>query len=488
MYNNALKNKIINVKAERIVFPGRSLCRCEDGVTLFTEGLLPTETAEVLVVKDKKTFREGLVKNITSISPERINPLCASFGLCGGCSFQNVSYKKQIEYKYEYTSELLNFTGMEIPQILTNPQIWYYRNKMEFSFFNASYSKFQSRYAPRLSLPDVWVQDKSYCKKDAENYTYEKKITDIGLHCRKSFNRYISALPCFIADKDFLPVAKIVRKFANENNLTVHNNKTHKGFLRYLVLRKARNNNQLLINIVTDAVNYASSLWMPLINELSSFSSSIYWTSNGIRSEAVLADKLTLMHGNAFITEKINVNGKSYFFNISPFSFFQTSLKGTEILYNEILKMLNPSKTDILLDLYCGIGTISVSTAENFKRVVGIEREKQSIENAKENALINNIYNVEFQALSVESWIKKNTANFDAIIVDPPRSGLTKNVVRFLIKSKANKVVYVSCNPSTLVRDLKLIIENSNYKIKKISSVDMFPQTYHIEVIVLLKL
>jgi len=487
-YNNNLKNKIINVKTERIVFPGRSLCRCGDGVALFTEGLLPTETADVVVTKDKKTFREGLVKNITSVSAERIDPLCSSFGLCGGCSFQNVSYEKQIEYKYEYTSELLNFTGAEIPKILPNPQIWHYRNKMEFSFFKVPCFKCLNWCDLQTPSSDTRVQNRSYCKEKCGNGTVKKDVANIGLHCRGSFDRYVPALPCFIADRDFLPVAEIVKKFANENNLTVYNNKTHKGFLRHLVLRKAKNNDQLLINIVTNAVDCTPSFWTSLISELSEFSNSIYWTSNGIKSEAVLADKLTLIYGDVFITERLNVGGKSYFFNILPFSFFQTSLKGSEILYGEILNMLNPSKSDVLLDLYCGVGTIGISMAENFREVLGIEQSEQSVKNARENALVNGVYNVKFQALTAESWIRENVAGFDAIIVDPPRSGLAKNVVKFLIESKAKKIVYVSCNPSTLARDLKLIVENSKYRVKKITPVDMFPQTYHIEVAVLLEL
>ena len=130
----SLKNKIISVKAEKIVFPGRSLCRCSDGTALFTEGLLPGEQADVLVIRDKKSFREGIVKDIKERSPERIEPLCPSFGRCGGCTFQNTDYKNQIKYKKEYISEILHFTGITLNEILQSPDIWNYRNKMEFSF------------------------------------------------------------------------------------------------------------------------------------------------------------------------------------------------------------------------------------------------------------------------------------------------------------------------------------------------------------------
>jgi 23S rRNA (uracil-5-)-methyltransferase RumA len=448
----SLKNKIINVRAEKIVFPGRSLCRCSDGIALFTEGMFPGEAADVLVIKEKKTFREALLKNITSKSAERVEPLCPSFGFCGGCSFQNASYESQIKYKQEYISELLSFTRAKISKILTSPQIWYYRNKMEFSFFN------------------------------------NKGIADLGLHCKGMFNRYVSVPPCFIADKDFLQAAKAVKRFANENNFTAYNNKTHEGFFRHLVLRKAGNNNQFLINVITNAVECEFVFLEPLIKDLAEFSCSVYWTSNGRKSDAVLADKLTLMCGKPFITERLNIGGKDYFFDISPFSFFQTNSKATEILYNEILRLLNPSKYCVLLDLYCGTGAIGISMAHNVKKVIGVEHIGQAIDNAKKNASENNVFNAEFYASDAEDWVKENKSRFDAVVVDPPRSGLSKDIIKFLLESKAKRIIYVSCNPSTLARDLQLITGNIKYKIKEITPVDMFPQTYHVETVALLEL
>ncbi len=447
----SLKNQTINVKAEKIVFPGRSLCRCADGVALFTEGLLPGEEADVLVIKDKKSFREGILKSITGKSAERAEPVCPSFGRCGGCTFQNTSYENQIKYKKSYLNELLEFTGVNLSEILKSPDILHYRNKMEFSFFN----------------------------NDGK--------ADLGLHCRGSFNRYVSIPPCFIADEDFVKAAEIVKKFANDNNIPAYNNRTHEGFLRHLVLKKAKNNNQMLVNLVTAAAETPEEFFAPLVKELEPFTQSIYWTSNGRKSDAVISDKLTLLSGKEHITEKLNVGGRDYFFNISPFSFFQTNSKGTEILYNEILRMLKPSKDDILLDLYCGTGTIGISMAEKVKKVIGIEQIEQAVENAKENAVLNKIENAQFFASTAEKWVKENEEKFNAVVVDPPRSGLTKDVISFLANNMAEKVVYVSCNPSTLARDLALFMESGKYNIKEITPVDMFPQTYHVENVVLLE-
>jgi 23S rRNA (uracil-5-)-methyltransferase RumA len=426
---------------------------------LFTEGLLPDEHADVLVVRDKKSFREGLVKKITFKSSKRTSPLCPSFGLCGGCSFQNTSYANQVKYKQEYVSELLDFTGVKVSKILISPNTWFYRNKMEFSFFPST---------------DALVEG---------NFK-----TDLGLHCRGNFNKYVSVPPCFIADKDFLRATEIVKKFANKNNIPAYNNKTREGFFRHLVLRKAGNNNQFLINIVTNNTDQEQSFLEPLTKELAAFSDSIYWTINSRKSYAVVSDKITLMYGKPYITEKLNVGGKDYFFNISPLSFFQTNSKGTEVLYNEVLRLLNPSKDDVLLDLYCGTGTIGISMAHNVKKIVGIEQVEQSIENAKENAVTNNVSNAEFYAMTAEQWINQNGSIFDVMVVDPPRIGLTKDVVNFLVDSNAKRIVYVSCNPSTLARDLKIILGENIYNVKEIIPIDMFPQTHHVEVVVLLEL
>jgi 23S rRNA (uracil-5-)-methyltransferase RumA len=450
----SLKNQVIGVKAEKIVFPGRSLCRCEDGVALFTEGLLPDETGEVLVTKDKKSFREGILQNVSRGSCERVAPKCPSFGKCGGCSFQNAGYESQLKYKSLCASELLSFTGAPVNEILASPEIWNYRNKMEFSFFNSGGK------------------------------------ADLGLHMRGSFNRYCPVPPCFIADENFVKAAQTVKNFANNSGLAAYDNKTREGFWRHLVLRKAKNNNQTLINVVTNSQNAVASFWDPLTDGLKSFIDGICLTKNERLSDAVIPGSFEILFGKDKIVEKLNVGGKNYFFNVSPFSFFQTNSKGAQVLYNEILRLLNPDEKCVLLDLYCGTGAIGISLAHKVKEVVGIEQSVQSVENAKENALLNGVSNAEFFASTAESWAKENAlspGSFDAVIVDPPRNGLTKDVIKFLLVSKARKIIYVSCNPSTLARDLALIAESGGYEIKEITPADMFPQTYHIETVTLLE-
>lgn len=448
----SFKNKVIKAKCVKIVFPGRSFCECEDNKVLFCEGLLPSEEAEVLVVRDTASFREGYVKNIVVNSIDRRKPLCLSFGSCGGCSFQHLDYEKQVEYKKFYLNEILKPVNCEVKEIFKPSEILNYRNKMEFSFF----------------------------------HNVQEGRSDIGLHCRGRFNKYVSVPPCFIADKSFLKILEIVRDFANKNNFTVYDNKTHQGFLRHLVLRKAQNNNQLLVNIVTNSNFTCLSEKMKLLaKELAIYADSVYWTSNSKLSDAVLADNLLLLEGKENIVEKLNVNKRDYFFNISPFSFFQTNSKGTEILYNAADELLDLNENDNLLDLYCGTGTIGISLSQKAKHITGVDENEQSIENARQNAILNQVKNASFVVRKAQAFSEECREEFSAIVVDPPRAGLVKEVIDFLTNSKAKKLLYISCNPSTLARDINLILKNSKISVKSVLAVDMFPQTYHIETIVL---
>ncbi|MDR2709629.1 MAG: 23S rRNA (uracil(1939)-C(5))-methyltransferase RlmD [Elusimicrobiota bacterium] len=445
----SVKNKVITVKAEKIVFGAKTLCRCEDGLALFCEGLLPDETAEVLVTKDKKSFREGLLENILSASPKRIQPKCDLFGSCGGCSFEYTNYENQLFFKQTYLQELLSQLNIEVLPIKESPAIWNYRNKMEFSFFNN-------------------------CGK-----------TDLGLHQKESFNKYVSVKKCLICEEVFGDILEAVRNFAQENNLSAYDNKTHIGFLRHLVLRKAQNNNQVLVNIVTAPDPKAEILMQKLQKILSVYADCIFWTQNGKISDAVKVDKICALTQKEYIIEKLKIAGKEYNFAISPLSFFQTNSRATEILYSAILELLAPTKNDIVLDLFCGTGAIGITIAQKVKQVFGVEINPQAIENAKQNAKLNNISNIAFECADIQKWAKNANINFTSIVVDPPRAGLSGDTIKFLLKSNAEKIIYVSCNPSTLTRDLKDFI--SIYKIKKIVPVDMFAQTFHVECIALLE-
>jgi len=470
----SLKHKVIKVKAEKIVFPGNVLCRCEDGIALFTEGLLPGEDAEVFVTRDKKSFREAKLEKILKISPLRIEPKCPSFGKCGGCSFEHTEYENQIKFKTDCVKELLNFLDMEIPQAKQSPIQWNYRNKMEFSFYN---DKLEIKEEENKSTENI-----------SASQLLSSSAVSLGLHCKGSFYKYSEVPPCCISHEDIIKACEIVKDFAIKTGLKAYNNKTHEGFFRHLVLRKGVNTGDLLVNIVTNKQEDINKTFFDsAVKQLSSFCSSIYWTQNSKFSDAVNAESITLLYGNENITETLTVANKKFNFSVAPFSFFQTNTKATEVLYNTVIELLQPDKDDTLLDMYCGTGAIGICLSPHVKAVIGVEQVAESIESAKHNAKINNINNIEFFAQPAQDWVKQNDKKFDCVIIDPPRAGLFENVIEHLLFLNPKKIVYVSCNPSTLARDLKLIIKDNKYKVEKVCPVDMFPQTYHIETVVLLE-
>lgn len=444
--------KVMRINIEKIVYPGKSLGRCEDGLAAFTEGALPGETVDIEVTRDKKTFREGKLLNVIEPSAVRCAPECPSFGHCGGCSLQYADYAQQLEIKAACVRELLSQFGVPVEPIVASPAVWGYRNKMEFSFFD------------------------------------EGGVVSLGLHRKGEFNRYFPVPPCHIADPDFLPLIDAVVAFARGSGLPCYDKKRHAGFYRHLVVRKAQRTGQMLVNLVTNRQeNTDVDYFAPLVQRLASRVSSFFWTINGSLSDAVVADEVHLLSGKEHIEEHLVVEGREYAFAISPFSFFQTNTLATEKLYEIVAQLFGGTKTDRLLDLYCGTGTIGIMLSSYVGSVAGVEQVPAAVENAANNSRLNGIANISFEAGSVEKWTKhRQPGDFNALVLDPPRGGISGKVVDFIARTAPEKIVYVSCNPSTLARDLKEIIEKGRYAIGRIMPVDMFPQTYHIETVVTL--
>jgi 23S rRNA (uracil-5-)-methyltransferase RumA len=440
----------MRIKVEKIVYPGKALGRGEDGIAVFTDNALPGEEVEVTVLKSKKSFREARTTAIITASPKRIISQCPSFGNCGGCSLQQTSYEEQLAIKESYIQQLLSRFEAPTSPIIRSPGEWGYRNKMEFSFYRAP-----------------------------EGPT-------AGLHQKGEFDRYFAVPPCGIADPDFLPVTEKVVAFARQSGQEVYDKRTHQGFYRHLVLRKGKKTGQLLVNLVTGRIpGIDASFFAPLIEELKSSVTSLYWTVNASISDAVKADELHLLCGKELIEEKLEVRDRCFSFNISPFSFFQTNTLATEILYRTAIDLLAPEADDVVLDLYCGTGTIGITVSPFVKEVVGVEQVEAAVKDAEVNKQKNGRENVSFIAGSVEKWIKHaEKPPFNALILDPPRGGLSNKVIDFIGKTLPARIVYVSCNPATLARDLAEIIARAGYRIERIVPVDMFPQTYHVETVV----
>ena len=442
----------------KIVYPGRSFATGEDGIVVFTDGALPGEVADVVLTKNKKTYKEAALQAIVEPSPDRIVPRCPSYGHCGGCSFQHASYDAQVRIKDGYVRELLRAWGSSVEPIIPSPEQWHYRNKMEFSFF------------------------------DGRGQTPPEPAVSLGLHRRGQFNRYFPVPPCFICDSAFAAVIDAVVGFARASGRPVYDKRSHEGFFRHLVLRASKSTGGVLVNLVTNADPHLSrDFFAPLLAALPPSATSVHWTENSSVSDAVNVDRLTLLRGAPAIEESLTVAGRRFTFEISPLSFFQTNSRGTELLYATALSCLEPSPEDRLLDLYCGTGTIGIVMAPSVRDVMGVEQVESAVANARENARRNGIENISFAAGSVEKWLKQgDIPSFNAIVVDPPRGGLSNKVIDFIVASGARKVVYVSCNPSTLARDL-VALTARGYAVHRAVTVDMFPQTFHVETVVSLR-
>lgn len=407
---------------------------------------------ETAVYKSKKSFKEAKLVEVLSASAERIAPLCPSFGKCGGCSLQHTNYANQVKIKEGYVRELLDKFCPDIAPCSMSPSQWNYRNKMEFSFFHRSGAGL-----------------------------------DLGLHEKNEFNRYFPVPPCSICDEDFLDAAQKIKDFALASGLPVYDKRSNEGFYRHLVLRKGIRTGQLLVNLVVASPDFRKELFGPLVEALKGKVSSFYLTINGSVSDVVQADEVRLLHGVEMIEEALEVKGKRYLFSISPFSFFQTNTLGTEKLYEAVLELGNFKSSDSVLDLYCGTGTIGIVIAPCVKKVLGVEQVAQAVENAELNKKKNNLENVSFEAGTLEKWVKSAVpGELDVIILDPPRGGLSGKVIDFVLKCAPEKIIYVSCNPATLARDLSDIAQKSGYRAVKMAVLDMFPQTYHVETVTLL--
>lgn len=447
------RNGILEITVEKIVYPGRSLGRGKEGVVIFTDGALEGEVVEVEIYKKKKSFSEGKLRKIIERSPHRINPRCPSFGYCGGCTFQHTDYENQILIKEGYLKELFKPFNISINFFIKSPEEWGYRNKMEFSFYQ------------------------------------ENSKVNLGLHQKGEFNKFFPVPPCFICDPDFLPLIELVLDFVRESGLPAYNLKTHQGVYRHLVLRKGKRTGDLLINLVTNkSLKISKDIFAPLQKALERRGVTFYWTINSSFSDAVVAEDTYLIEGKEKIEEKLIIKDRKYTFTISPFSFFQTNTFGTEKLYETIINLLKSDQDTKVLDLYCGTGTISLIIAPYVKEVIGVDQFNDAIRDAEENKKINQIENVFFRADSVEKWIRESKEYFfNSIILDPPRCGVSKRVINYIEAIKPDQILYISCNPSTMVRDLKGILEKVSYQIEKVILVDLFPQTYHVEVVVALK-
>ncbi|CCQ97087.1 Uncharacterized RNA methyltransferase CTC_01941 [[Clostridium] ultunense Esp] len=450
----ARKKKIIEVEIIDTIFPNKSIGKYEDQTIIFKGGI-KGQKVKVLLNRRKKNYIEAKLLEILERSPLEKNILCSDVKDCGGCAYQTLLYEDELKLKEEQVLALfekeeikeLNYLGIE-----KSPRVEGYRNKMEYTFGD------EIKGGPLV----------------------------LGLHRRGRFYEIIDTDGCNIADKDFTLIRKRVMKYFREINTAFYNKRTHEGILRHLVIRKALSTRDILINLVTtsqgevDPNNFTKELLS--IHGLEGKIVGILHTINDGLADVVKADKLNLLHGREYILEEI----LGLKFKISPFSFFQTNTFGAERLYSIVRDFIEDEKTNIVFDLYSGTGTIAQILSPVCEKVIGIEIIEEAVEMAIENAKLNGLHNVDFISGDVFEEVDKLKEKPDLIIIDPPRDGIHPKAINKIINFAPQTFIYVSCNPITLVRDLKIFMDKG-YKIDKMKLMDMFPRTPHCEVIVKLE-
>jgi len=460
-------NNEIEVEIESIGFEGISVARLEGKAILLKGGALPGERVIAVITKDKKNFSEGFIKEVISKSSKRIEPKCEFFGTCGGCSWQNLDYNEQLLWKRQHVIDAYTRIGkIEIPNIefvFPSIDIFEYRNKMEFSFGSH-----------RWLTPKEINSGKEYTKNFA-----------LGMHYPGRYDKIIDINRCFIQPEVGNQIINSIRSKAINNGISAYNYYKNNGFLKNVVLRFSSYQQSVMAILITNPVEKKDekefAKWF--IEELPrdfDIIKSTYWAVNDKQSS--VANGVVQMSNNyGVLQEKI----LDVVFNISPFSFFQTNSVQLDNFIGKILEIAKLTQEMSVWDLYCGCGSITLPAAKQVKKVFGIELNNSAVEDAKKNAELNEISNVEFYQADLHSkYVPKllnSIAKPDVVIVDPPRSGMNENLINHLLKIAPDKIIYVSCNPVTQARDIALL--SDVYRVNVIQPVDMFPHTYHIEVI-----
>lgn len=446
---------------------GKSLAKVE-GKVIFIEGVVPGDVVDVQLGRSKKDWAEGRPIRFHSYSPERVQPFCPHFGVCGGCQWQMLPYEKQLLYKQKQVRDNLQRIGKialpEMLPILGAAETMYYRNKLEYTFGN-------KRFLLKEELNDPSISS-------------EQNVA--GFHAKGMFDKLVDIKTCYLQEEPTNAIRLCVKKFAIDKGYTFYDIRNHSGFLRTMQVRLCTTG-ELMVNIVfgEESERKRKALLDQVIQSFPSITTLLY-TINTKKNDSLYDLEPVAYYGKGYVIEKL----EEFQFKIGPKSFFQTNTRQGERLYEITRDFADLTGMEIVYDLYCGTGSIGIFVSKKAKKIIGVEMVAAAIEDAKENAALNNLAGTAFFAGDVTDVCNDNFfaehGRPDVIITDPPRAGMHEKLVRKILDIAAPTVVYVSCNPATQARDLNLLDEK--YMVTKIQPVDMFPHTLHIENVVQLKL
>lgn len=455
------------IRVEDYAAEGKALGRV-DGKVVFIEGAIPGDIVDVRLTKNKKDWAEGKVALVHQFSADRLDPFCEHFGICGGCKWQMLPYEKQLQYKQQEVEQHLRRIGKvalpPIEPILGCSETRYYRNKLEFTASNRRYL-----------LPGEISSEKEFQPENA-----------IGFHVPRLFDKVIDIYSCHLMHEPANLIRNTIRDFALANGLSFYDIRDHQGFLRTVVVR-VLTTGEVMVNVVFGKEDKTArkALLDHLLQQVPAITTLLY-TINQKWNDSLHDQQPITYFGKGYALEQL----EDFRFKISPKSFFQTNTRQGEQLYRITRDFAELSGSETVYDLYCGTGSIGIFLSRQAGKIIGVEVIAEAIEDAKENAALNQISHAAFFAGDVievcnDTFFAQH-GRPDVIITDPPRAGMHEQLVQKLLAMEAPLIVYVSCNPATQARDLALL--DAKYAVTRVRPVDMFPHTHHIENVVQLKL
>lgn len=432
-------------------YDGKGIVK-KDNKVIFVDGVLLDEEVEIEIIYESKNQTSGKLIKILKSSPYRVKPFCPLAKECGGCALQHLQYEKQLDFKTSHVQDCINkFSKLDIKveNCIGMSSPFNYRNKSQVPF------------------------------------SMEKKQIYYGFY-KQNTHKIIQMDSCAIQTKDADDILKTIKNTMKKFKLTAYEEDKRKGILRHVLIKKGFSTNQIMVVLITNVNSFPNR--KEVVKELVKVHPNIKTIIQNINTRdtnVILGEKETVLYGSGYI-EDVLLGVK---FKISSKSFYQVNPVQTETLYSKAIELAQLSKKDRVLDAYCGIGTIGLIASKKCNEVIGVEIVKDAIKDAKNNAILNNINNANFVLADASDFmvdLAKTSEKIDVVFVDPPRKGCDEKFLSSLVKLSPKKIVYISCNPSTLARDLGYLKET--YDIKIIQPVDMFPHTYHVETIALLHL
>jgi 23S rRNA (uracil1939-C5)-methyltransferase len=450
------RGQILELSIEKLTYGGRGLARV-NGLAIFVQGTVPGDEARVRVIKRKRHHAEARVIELLTPSSFRVDAPCPYSGFCGGCTWQYLDYEKQLFFKGEHVAEALEHIGgfedVPVHPVVPSEKVFGYRNKMEFSFSDRR-----------------WLLPEELSREDVP------KDFALGLHVPGTFDKVLDTDACLLLPDRGSQILSDVRRYTKESGIPPYGLRSHRGFWRFLMLRHAAVPDNWMVNIVTSEEQRE---WVqPLAEMLYGKYENVTSVVNNINTRkagiAVGQSELSLV-GDSVISDRIS----EFDFEISANSFFQTNTATAARLYEVVRTYAGLTGEETVVDLYSGTGTIPIFLSQGAKDIVGIEISEAATQDARNNCRKNQIRNCTFVCKDIKEGLKEITGSPDVIVIDPPRAGMHKDVTKLVLGLSCDRIVYLSCNPATLARDLGLLREA--YHLVEVQPVDMFPHTYHIE-------